>query len=162
MTIDRRALLAGLIPLSYSGLLPGAIIKTTTLGDRPSGWRQQFERDQKADPCPICNIRHVRSGTTGGRLCHNADLIARVEQLYDEIDKASDKIQELGKTDDDLHTRINDLRAATKVYRMKGNATYSRDLHGFANGMTLALHIMEHENSGGTDAPFLKFGEGDE
>lgn len=130
--MNRRQLLAGIIPLSITAALPaGAIIasrprqRSFPLGHgrcgsdtrRPRCGYGDFEtandyrrfvRDQQAAVCPVCDVPHVRfrDDTVHGRACYTPDLIARIEQLQEEVGKAGDAIQQLGHDNDGLHDKM--------------------------------------------------------
>lgn len=52
-----------------------------------------------------------------------------------------------------MESGLKQLREVTAVQRMVGNYTYDSYMHGMANGLTLALALMEGKEPLFLDAP---------
>lgn len=133
--MNRRELLAGIIPLSITAAVAPGVLLATKNGPRngPSvgdtyiipnpgtEWTPvpgnviefdqsdyYFKLDQAAGVCPTCDVRHVRFADRNGRGCYTPDLIARIEQLQQEFAEVNDDVQAALHRNDDLHDEIGE------------------------------------------------------
>ena len=58
----------------------------------------------------------------------------------------------------DYEERLQKLRDLAEIAKQRGNYDHNRYLHGYANGVILAIAVMEHQHQ---DVPFLSVKKGE-
>lgn len=170
--MDRRGLfpaLLGLVVLPSVVLASSSAPKWSPVLDTECGKSHpglstiDYEKlDDESKICRDCGVRHVPEGDNYGRACFTKDLVARIHHLEDEVCKVSGALQEEAHRNDDRFlqgegcNRLEKLRDVTSTMTSKGNADYDYYNHGMANGLILAVSIMEDHK----DVPqFLSWGD---